>query len=69
YASCNVPEKKSIGKKIKLVIDLSRILYLLEEGLQNSYLIKYVNRHITLENYAIVFFNHQNLNLTNFKYF
>ncbi|SOV15799.1 conserved Plasmodium protein, unknown function [Plasmodium gaboni] len=69
YASCNVPEKKSIGKKIKLVIDLSRILYLLEEGLQNSYLIKYVNKHITLENYAIVFFNHQNLNLTNFKYF
>ncbi|CRG96356.1 conserved Plasmodium protein, unknown function [Plasmodium gallinaceum] len=69
YASCNSKIKQSIGKKVKQLLDLSRILYLLEEGLQNVYLIKYVNRNITLESYAIVFFNHQKLNLRNFKYY
>ncbi|SBT71403.1 conserved Plasmodium protein, unknown function [Plasmodium malariae] len=69
YASCDSKMKKSVGKKIKLLIDLTRLLYLLEKGLQNAYIIKYVSRRVTIENYAFLFFNHQNLNLCNFKHF
>ncbi|CAA9988331.1 conserved Plasmodium protein, unknown function [Plasmodium knowlesi strain H] len=69
YASCDNQEKKTIGKKVKLLVDLVRILYLLDEGLENVYLIKYVNRSITIENHVIVFFNHHKLDLRNFKHF
>ncbi|GAB66581.1 hypothetical protein PCYB_093660 [Plasmodium cynomolgi strain B] len=69
YASCDNQAKKTIGKKVKLLVDLARILHLLDEGLQHVYLIKYVSRSITIENYAIVFFNHRKLDLRNFRHF
>ncbi|GAW81073.1 hypothetical protein, conserved [Plasmodium gonderi] len=69
YASCDSPIKKSLGKKVKILVDLVRILYLLDQGLQNVYLVKYVNRSITIENHVLLFFNNQNLDLQNFKHF
>ncbi|ANQ08486.1 Uncharacterized protein PCOAH_00026430 [Plasmodium coatneyi] len=69
YASCDNQEKKTIGKKVKLLVDLARILHLLDEGLQHVYLIKYVNRSVTIENHVIVFFNHHKLDLRNFRHF
>ncbi|EUD67153.1 hypothetical protein C922_02303 [Plasmodium inui San Antonio 1] len=68
YASCDNHAKKTIGKKVKLLVDLARILHLLDEGLQHVYLIKYVMRSITIENHAIVFFNHRKLDLRNFRH-
>ncbi|VWU52779.1 methyltransferase, putative, partial [Hepatocystis sp. ex Piliocolobus tephrosceles] len=68
YASCDSKSKKSLGKKIKLLIDLARVHYLLKH-IQNAYLIKYVNRSITVESYAIIFFNHKKLDMQNFKYY
>ncbi|KMZ80270.1 hypothetical protein PVIIG_03174 [Plasmodium vivax India VII] len=69
YASCDNPVKKTIGKKVKLLVDLARILHLLEGGLQHVYLVKYVKRSVTLENHAIVFFNHRQLDLRMFGHF
>ncbi|KJP90198.1 hypothetical protein AK88_00046 [Plasmodium fragile] len=69
YASCDYKPKKTIGKKVKLLVDLARVLYLLNEGLQHVYLIKFVNRSVTIENHVIVFFNHHKLDLRNFRHY
>ncbi|CAD2104546.1 hypothetical protein YYG_01935 [Plasmodium vinckei petteri] len=67
YASCANKEKRRVGKKIKLLIDLVRIRYLIGEGMKNAYLVKYVNQSITIEKHAILFFNNSPLNLRGFK--
>lgn len=68
-SSCNNKIKRNLGKNIKLLIDLTRLLALLQAGLENTYLIKFVSRKITLESYALVYFNKKKIDLTNFKSF
>ncbi|KEG02242.1 methyltransferase, putative [Plasmodium vinckei vinckei] len=67
YASCANKEKRQVGKKIKLLIDLVRIRYLIGQGMKNAYLVKYVNQSITIEKHAILFFNNNPLDLREFK--